>query len=244
MELGRKRTTDMETTAKSAIIGFATVMLTICTTATAGVVSTPRDKGLVIFEATEFAKSTPQRVTFVDIWQEEEYVRFEGNGARSEIIYAVADERDSVVLNVELTLAKSLKTWRANSAIALGEKGSVEAPLGTFEYQLYTQSNENRHCVGFLNEWDYRAGDPELRPAKALFGYYCAKPGAKLSKTKVAGLFIDIWIEGIERIDVRFTPRLTLSSMSGAGRTTTGNTGFPYVMADIFNDADGERSAN
>lgn len=231
----------MNTKGKTAIAGLAAATMAICSAATAGVIKTPQDKGLVIFEARDFAETTPKRVTFVDVWQEEEYVRFDGNGAQSEIIYAVADERDTIVLDFNLTLTKSIGTWRANSRIALGEKGSVRAPLGTFDYQLYTRDGGNRHCVGFLNEWDHRAGDPELRPAKALFGYYCAKPGETLSKGQAASLISDIWIEGIDRLDYRFTPRLALTGQSSAGAAATGNSGFPYAMADLFQDADGER---
>ena len=104
-------------------------------------------------------------------------------------------------------------------------------------------NNGARHCVGFLHEWDYRAGDPELRQAKVLFGYYCAKPGIELDRNQVASLISDIWIEGIDRIDYRFTPRLSLAGNSGIAVATppTGNLGFPYAMADWFVDADGER---
>ncbi len=226
-----------------AILTLAAATLAACNTTSATVVSTPRDKGLIIFESDEFAQTTPKRVTFVDSWQEEEYVRFDGGGAQSEIIYAVADERDSVVLDLKLTLANSIGTWRANSGVRLGKKGSFEAPLGTFDYQLYRQNGSNRHCVGFLNEWDYRAGDPETRPAKTLFGYYCAKTGTQLDKRRVTGLLIDIWIDGINRTDIRFTPRLTIASRSGATSTATGNTGFPYATADRFVDAEGEMSS-
>ncbi len=234
----------MDSKGKTAIVGLAAFAIAASTSATAAVVNTPQDKGLVIFEANEFAKTTPKRVTFVDVWQEEEYVRFDGNGAQSEIIYAVADERDSVVLDLKLTVAKSIGTWQANSAVTFGEKGRTRAPLGTFDYQMYTRDGGNRHCVGFMNEWDYRAGDPQLRPAKALFGYYCAKPGTELNKSQATSLISEIWIDGIERIDYRFTPRLTLANRSGGGTTATGNTGFPYATADLFQDADGERTGN
>ncbi|NKB59238.1 MAG: hypothetical protein GKS00_23185 [Alphaproteobacteria bacterium] len=236
----------MKHLTKSSIIGAVAAALTACASAGAAVVSTSPDQGHVLFDGGEFVATTPQRVTFVDIWQEEEYTRFEGNGTRAEIIYAVADERDSVVLDYKLTLPQTIKSWSANASGALswGEKGTIRAPIGEFQYQIYTQGSGNRSCVGFSSEWDYRAGDPELRPAKALFGYYCDKPGASLNKDKVAGVLSDLWIKGIRRTDFRFTPRLSLASSSGTGGTTTGNTGFPYVMADRFVDADGERSGD
>lgn len=229
-------------TKASIVVTFATA-LAACTTAGSAVVNTKADQGLVLFDGGQFENVTPKRVTFVDTWQEEEYVRYDGDGTRAELIYAVADERDSIVLDVKLTASRSIETWHANAngSVALGEKGNVKAPLGDFQYQLYTL-NGSQSCVGFLTEWDQRAGDPQLRPAKALFGYYCDKPGTTLNKDRVAGVLSDLWIEGIRRTDYRFTPRLSLASAGGS--TETGNIGFPYAMADRFVDADGDRSSN
>lgn len=229
-------------TKSSIVVTFATALMA-CTTAGSAVVNTKADQGLVLFDGGQFKNVTPKRVTFVDSWQEEEYVRYDGEGTRAEIIYAVADERDSIVLDVELTATRSIETWRANAsgAVALGKKGNVKAPLGDFQYQLYTL-NGSQSCVSFLTEWDQRAGDPQLRPAKALFGYYCVKPGTTLDQDRVSGVLSDLWIKGIRRTDHRFTPRLSLASAGGS--TETGNIGFPYAMADHFVDADGEKSSN
>lgn len=229
-------------TKASILVTFATA-LAACTTAGNAVVNTKADQGLVLFDGGQFENVAPKRVTFVDSWQEEEYVRYDGNGTRAEIIYAVADERDSIVLDVKLTASRSIETWRANAngSVALGEKGNVKAPLGDFQYQLYTL-NGSQSCVGFQTEWDQRAGDPQLRPAKALFGYYCDKPGTTLTKDRVSDVLSDLWIKGIRRTDYRFTPRLSLASAGGS--TETGNTGFPYAMADRFVDAEGDVSSN
>ncbi len=225
----------MKRHASIALIGASAMVLAACKKASNRTVATPQGEGHVIFESEVFTETVPTRVGWVNTWQEEEYSRFAGKGAQAEVIYSVADERDSVVLDFVMTLDRVIGTW--HTASSLGEKGNAETPLGTFQYQHFTQAG--RPCVGFLNEWDYRSGDRQLRPAKVLFGYYCGKSGPSLGRKHVASLLSDIWIRDIDRIDFRFTPRLSLASSARAGNV--GNLQFPYARADRFTDADGER---
>jgi len=227
--------TAMKRLASVALIGASAMVLAACNTVSNRTVATPQGAGHVLFEATAFTETAPVRVGWVDTWQEEEYSRFAGKGAQAEIIYSVADERDSVVLDFDMTLDRVIGNWHAG--VSLGEKGNAEAPLGTFQYQHFAKAG--RACVGFLNEWDYRVGDRQLRPAKVLFGYYCGNSGRSFSRGDVASLLSDIWIRDIGRIDYRFTPRLSLAS--GARPSKIGNLQFPYARADRFTDADGER---
>lgn len=234
----------MNVVIKSAVIGTMVTALAACAAAPNNVVSTPPDKGLVLFDTEAFDGTEPQRVSYINSWQEEEYARFEGDDARAEILYSVADERDSIVLDFDLTLASSIGTWPGLSSgtVLWGDKGSVRAPLGLFEYQFFTQTASNRSCVGFLNEWDHRVGDTRLRPAKVLFGYYCGKPGTRLGKDSVTGLLAGLWIKDNERIDYRFTPRLSLASAARpASNAAIDIRRFPFARADRFVDADGER---
>lgn len=235
----------MKTLAVVSLLGFSAMALSACSSATPRIVATPPGDGLVTFDADAFASTTPRRVGYIDIWQEEEYTKFDGDGADAEIIYSVADERDSIVLDFNLTLDRIIENWhpRAAGAVSLGEEGTVKAPLGSFDYRQFTLGNGNRPCVAFLNEWDYRMGDPQLRPAKVLFGYYCGKGGTVLDKDDVAGLLSEIWIKGIRRIDYRFTPRVRLAAAAGPGAPADASgLHFPYARADRFVDADGERS--
>ena len=235
----------MKTLAFVSLLGISAAALTACSGPTPRTVDTAAKNGLVTFDADAFASTAPQRVGYIDIWQEEEYAKFEGDGADAVIIYSVADERDSIVLDFNLTLDRIIENWhpRAAGAVSLGEEGTVKAPLGSFDYRQFTVGTGKRPCVAFLNEWDYRMGDPELRPAKVLFGYYCGKGGTVLDKDGVAGLLSDIWIKGIRRIDYRFTPRIRLAAAAGPGAPADASgLHFPYARADRFVDADGERS--
>ena len=225
--------------ANISLFAASALALAACNTATPPrTIATPPGQGLVQFEAGAFETAAPLRIGYVNSWQEEEYSKFDGKGASAEIIYSVADERDSIVLDFDLTLDRVIGTW--HDAVSLGDKGMAEAPLGTFQYQRFTQTGAGRPCVGFLNEWDYRQGDHQLRPAKVLFGYYCGRAGSSLTDKQIDRLVSDLWIRDIDRIDVRFTPRTDLAARAGAS-PNAGNLRFPYARADRFVDADGER---
>jgi hypothetical protein len=210
------------------------------------------EDAVVLMTAPEF-KNTPSRhVVFTDIWQREEYALFQGGGAQAEIIYAAADERDTVVLNNDMTVERMVNSWNIarNHTVTWGEPGRVAAPLGDFFYQRFRLADVNRNCFGFTTEWDQRADDPYLRHAKILFGYYCARAGVAIAKPEIPGLLDNVWIRGITaRHDARFTPvapsgpgssRAGAARFAQAGSSDTGNAVFPFDMAEYYDTADGE----
>ncbi len=205
---------------------------------------------LVLFNSGEF-KDTPSRhVIFTDMWQHEEYALFQGGGAQAEIIYAAADERDTVVIDYNLPVQNMVRTWNIANGhpVAWAAKGKTDAPLGAYFYQQFRLGDVGRDCFGFFTEWDQRQDDPGLRDSKALFGYYCARPGTALNEAKLLALLDGISIRGItSRFDTRFTPvspngakRAGATAFAQIGTGDTGNANFPFDMADYFNDADGE----
>ena len=54
------------------------------------------EDAVVLMTAPEFENTPSRHIVFTDIWQREEYALFQGGGAQAEIIYAAADERDTV----------------------------------------------------------------------------------------------------------------------------------------------------
>ncbi len=208
----------------------------------------------VLFTAPAFKGTDSKHVVFTDIWQHEEYVLFEGGGAQAEIIYAAVNERDTIALDFNYPLEPMIKTWNIANAhpVVFGEKGQTGAPLGAYFYQHFRLSDVGRSCVGFFTEWDLKDEDPELRNGKALFGYYCERPGGTIGQAQVFKLLDNIWIRGITaRFDTRFTPVAPVNgpaaSPQGAlafanqGNGNSGNANFPFDMADYYNDVDGER---
>ena len=211
------------------------------------------NRAYVLFTAPAFKNTQSKHVIFTDVWQHEEYVLFEGDGAQAEIIYIAANEQDTIALDYNLRVVPMVQTWNIaqKHPIAWGEKGQTGAPLGAYFYRHFRLTDVDRDCVGFFTEWDLKDDDPQLRNGKALFGYYCDKPGVKLNKAQVFGLLDNIWIRGLTaRYDVRFQPIAPtggpLAGQQGAltfakhGTGDTGNANFPFDMADHFNDADGD----
>ncbi|NKB59235.1 MAG: hypothetical protein GKS00_23170 [Alphaproteobacteria bacterium] len=207
----------------------------------------------VLFTAPAFKDTSSKHIVFTDMWQHEEYVLFQGNGAQAEIIYVAANERDTIALDYNLPVVPMVKTWNIANAhpVVWGEKGQTGAPLGAYFYQHFRLSDVGRDCVGFFTEWDLKDDDPQLRNGKVVFGYYCEKPGVILTQAGIFNLLDNIWIRGITaRFDTRFSPvapvgsagRKDLVALAFAqrGSGNTGNANFPFDMADFYSDVDGE----
>lgn len=231
-----------------ALAGCQTNQTTYPTVAWAG-----SNSAYVLFTAPAFKNTPSKHVVFTDIWQHEEYVLFEGDGAQAEIIYVAANERDSIALDYNYPVVPMVQTWNiANKhPIVWGQEGQTGAPLGAYFYRHFRLSDVGRDCVGFFIEWDLKDDDPQLRNGKALFGYYCEKPGVSLNQTQVFTLLDNIWIRGITaRNDVRFQPVAPtsgpLAGRQGAlafakqGTGDTGNANFPFDIASHYQDAEGE----
>jgi len=232
----------------AALTGCQTTGATYPTISWAGT-----ESAYVQFTATAFENTPSKHVVFTDVWQHEEYVLFEGGGAQAEIIYVAANERDTIALDYSYPVVPMVQTWNIarKHPIAWGEKGQTGAPLGAYFYRHFRLNDVGRDCVGFFTEWDLKDDDPQLRNGKALFGYYCEKPGIALSQKQVFGLLDNIWIRGITaRYDVRFQPVAPtggpLAGQQGAlafakyGTGDTGNVNFPFDIASHYNEFDGD----
>jgi hypothetical protein len=127
-------------------------------------------------------------------------------------------------------------TWNVNNGQSKvwGARKSVRAWHGEMDYQLYRLAGSGRECAGFTSEWNYQPRDPFGRPTRVLFGYVCAKPGAKLSERKVAALLGDTRIS--DRFGSTFVPvnphrrvdQLALNTAKGTPGSIGGNAEFPF----------------
>jgi hypothetical protein len=242
----------LKTRLVPALIVFSGV-LAGCQTVGAGspnIVWGGTNDALVLFNAGEFKDTSSRHVIFTDMWQHEEYALFQGQGAQAEIIYAAADERDTIVIEYTMPVQKMVGTWKFPNIhpATWGAKGGIEGPLGTYFYQRFQLGVTGRNCFGFFTEWDQRQDDPGLRDSKVLFGYYCAPPGATLSDARMFDLIDSVSIRGISsRFNTRFTPVSPKGAkVAGAvafargGSGNTGNANYPFDMAVHFQDADGD----
>jgi len=188
----------------------------------------------IVFAADVFRDKAPERVRFTDIWQREEYALFRGGGAQAEIIYSTTTTPVfTVVLNYEFMVDDMVETWNLNRkhTKAWDESRRVEAPLGPFFYKPYRLVGAGRACFGFATEWDHRGDDPDNRPSKVLFGYFCAKKGAPLSLDRMEDLIQTVGVRGVtERIRHADAARARGPSPSA----DRGNANFPFDLAQFF----------
>ena len=207
----------------------------------------------IVFAADVFRDKAPERVRFTDIWQRKEYALFRGGGAQAEIIYSTTTTPVfTVVLNYEFMVDDMVETWNLNRkhTKAWDESRRVEAPLGPFFYKPYRLVGADRACFGFATEWDHRGDDPDNRPSKVLFGYYCAKPGAPLSLDRMEDLIQTIGVRGVtERsrhtdaarqggaaraADARTQANAALIAQGPSPSADRGNANFPFDLAQFF----------
>ena len=212
---------------------------------------------LILFPAQAFKGTGPLHVKYTDPWQREDYALFKGNGAQAEILHAAITDRGyEVALEYLFTVDRSVETWNLNRkyTISWGEAERLRTPFEILFYIPYRLVETNRPCFGFSAEWDDPPEDPNHRPGKVLFGYYCGEPGGILTQYEMETLIGRIGIRGVtERL--RSRPRTTrgepaptpvthdqdeaarLARGPSAGGEV-GNPGFPFDLARSYS-ADG-----
>lgn len=249
--------------AKLRIIGI----LTLFTMAAMGVqgaamAQSPRidwaapEEGMLVNTLPEFATGSQRRVVFTDRWQHEEYALFQAGGAQSEMIMSLANERDIIALEYALTVRRNIDTWNINRnhSIQYGRSGRVDGRLGTYFYEHYALSGVNRNCVGYYTTWDEHVEDYQGRPSKAVFGYYCAAPGDKITTAKVNDIVDSVDFRAAYNY-ARFEPtppKIAVAGVAGQSAVTfakgsnanAGNANFPFDMAVLIDEVEGEDRLN
>ena len=193
----------------------------------------------IVFRAPAFSGAV-HGMRFADFWEEEEYALFQGAGAQAEILYASVSAYDQLALEYGFTVARSVETWTFNKGFskAWGEVRLIRTPVTEFFYRPYRLAGQNRQCFGFSGEWAYPADDPETRPGKVMFGYYCGREGEAMDVAHMERLLSGITIRS-QRHDTFGEPRLPLLAQKAALGARTGNPGFPFRFAQHYQTSDG-----
>ncbi len=209
----------------------------------------------IVFADDEFKGSAPVHIKFTDPWQREEYALFQGNGSQAEILYSSTEIGYQVALEYLFTVDRSVETWNLNRKYtrSWGENEWFQGPFVGFFYQPYQLVEANRSCFGFSSTWDDPSDDPDHRPGKVLFGYYCAGPGGALTRGRMEALLDRIGVRGItERIrggsggmgagapDAGHQAEATRLARGGTPNTVTGNPDFPFDLARYYQVHGGE----
>ena len=208
----------------------------------------------ILFTADEFHGTLPSRALFMDDWEREEYARFEGGGARAEMIYS-ASVNHNVALEYPFNVRDTVGTWNMSRRATLkwGPVSQFESAFGTIYTQSFTLGGADHPCVGFSAEWDWVPDDPLYRAGMVLFGYYCAPVGTALSEERIESILGMVGIRGVtERLRKSRRPPAPGVPPAGAAQTArgaspkadTGNAGFPYLFGQYFTVAGGDENLN
>lgn len=212
----------------------------------------PPDQARIVFDADAFASTTPVRVRYSDLWQSEEYARFQGRGAQAEVIQAQIDYSERVALDYNMLVEDMVETWNYNKgqAKSWGKAEGIRTPLSRFWYRPYALQNKNQSCVGFTTDGNVEPQDPRYQ-RWALFGYYCAAPGTTLTKAQMEQLVNSVGILGVSKPRWKAEVEAAKASAPQTGATPgdaiqvaraggeAGNPRFPFMFARWFSPSEG-----
>ena len=207
---------------------------------------------VVASEILESAK--PIRVKYTDAWQTEEYALFRADGRQCEIIYAEANRAFTVALDYRMPIEEMVATWNLNSQpnLVWGPLGRFDRRFGTWFYRTYEHSDLQRSCAGFMVEWDQIYEDPQGRPGKVLFGYFCGAGGETLEDREVRALIggFSVRMQGESTGEQQAGPlhnagskeASAIAAARGYGPAAeSGNPGFPFRFARYYSMKNGGR---
>ena len=199
-----------------------------------------------------FASAKPIRVKYTDAWQIEEYALFRADGRQCEIIYAEANRAFTVALDYRMPIEEMVATWHLNSHpnLVWGPLGRIDRRFGTWFYRPYKISDLQRPCVGFMVEWDQIYEDPQGRPGKVVFGYFCGAGGETLEDQEIRALIWGISVRmqgessGEQQTEYLHDAGSIKPSAIGAAKgygpaADSGNPGFPFRFARYYSISNG-----
>jgi len=210
--------------------------------------------GAIVWTAGGREIAATDRIIYADPIQREEYALFEKDGIRAEIVYITT--RDLYNKNV------ALEHWLSFDDMITGfnhvKKGRVElgdafrADTGWIKLwaKPFRLANAEGECAGFSTEWDRPSDDPDMRPGKALMGYFCRPADNTLTTAAIEGTLSGLGIRGINVkkresstsvADLPDSPSQTALAMraNGSGADADkGNPDFPFAMGVIYPTGD------
>jgi len=217
-----------------------------------GTVVVPPDQARIVFDADAFASTTPVRVRYSDLWQSEEYARFQGRGAQAEVIYARIDYAERVALDYNMLIEDMVETWNYNKGRAKtwGKAEGTRTPLSRFWYRPYALRDKNQSCVGFTTDGNVEPQDPRYQ-RWALFGYYCAAPGETLTKAQMEQVVSSVGVLGVSKPRWKAETEAAKAGAPRPGETPgdpvqiaradgeAGNPKFPFLFARWISPSEG-----
>ncbi len=239
-------------------------ILAACTSLREGTVQeVPREAAKLRVFAPAFAGIEGEHVVYQSPIAREEHVRLTeagaadgaGDGARAELVYIEARRFDTLVAAPPRLRAPmpALRTWPYNKTpIELTGPGRELLSQGrTLRYRPYRHQADGRDCLALYSRWDRRLDDFQRRPAKLLFGYYCAAPGDILTpaeQARIAQSILIVRAPDAPLPDAGGDPTVVAEAGEGDGgmvaQPRIGHPGFPFGIVRHFSPIDGDADAD
>lgn len=146
--------------------------------------------------------------------------------------------------------------WRFNQnrELSLGKSFLTENAFADFWVQPYQQADTGRQCAGFISQWEIRMDDPDLRPSKIMFGYFCAPKGTRfndedaerlIKSIQIRGISVPLRVESVYALNTKTPPPPRDTQMAnmvlaqdGAGGGIAGLPDYPLLIWRMYNDFD------
>ena len=201
------------------------------------------DRGAIELKAFGQAKI---RVTYSMPQHRGEYAFFTGDANRAEIAF-VAAVGDFVSLDRDTRLEPMVDSWHFNITRkpVFGAEGNAVTGYSDYHYRHYRLGNEQA-CIAFSYDWEAPATDPNSKPGKLLFGYFCHAQRQYLSRKQISRFFDSLDVADAASRTARSLgdkkPGIDPAAMKagqGDGKNW-GNRDFPFAFGSEYDENTGD----
>lgn len=186
-----------------------------------------------------------QAIVYKGQWETELYQSWHGRRAQAEAIYMQATAPQTSLRSPRYVFTGLTRGWRVvqqGGPVVWGTTHHFTRDHRTTFYRTFRLHGTQRACVAFERDWATVPDDPDQRPGKALFGYYCR--GGALDQAQAQQIAASVR-------PPRATPRveahagysesaLRTARSAGSPGAPTGYSAFPLLWAQMYQIGGGD----
>ncbi len=242
-------------TVKAVALVGVLLALAACATpegARTGLRALDEQSGLIQFDQATFDQGAEQRVVYATTMERDEYALYRSADWQAEFIYITTRHLlwDNVVVDRKFNLDGALGGFRHNQSEepVSGEPFRLTSKNIRYWAKSYLLPKAGKSCGVFSGSWDHPYD--EIRPSKALFGYFCQSGSTPLSNKTIEQMVGNVGIRGITAdfldgpvgvpsLDLQQESQTELLARAqGQAGDDHGNTQFPFKAVRIYTRSD------
>ena len=232
------------------VLFAAITTLSGCTTiegARTGMRALAEKDGMIVFDQAPFNQGAQERIIYADMSERDEYALFRSPDTQAEFIYITTRHlhMTNLVVDRMFNLDGAMQGFRHNRMEKPVSGDAFKLKVHDIRYwaRAYQLPEAGKSCGVFSGSWDAPAD--ELRPSKALFGYFCVKGVKPLSQESIEQTMAKIGLRGITvnaENEINNVPPLSvqpsqtelLLRAQGGATDKQGNIEFPYKVVRYY----------